>query len=100
MNWRSRSPGARGAYTPPPPPGWPSPSAKASPPPQGKREFADGEAIDAAIHAHCVEGGGVVRQLDLGEEAALAVESHHERWDGEGYPDGVAEEEIPIEARH
>ena len=66
---------------------------------RGSTLFADREAIDDAIHAHCGEGGGVVRQLDLGEEAALAVESHHERWDGEGYPDGVAEEEIPIEAR-
>jgi ribonuclease P protein subunit RPR2 len=27
------------------------------------------------------------------------VRSHHERWDGEGYPDGLAGDEIPLAAR-
>jgi putative two-component system response regulator len=29
----------------------------------------------------------------------LIAESHHERWDGSGYPDGLAGEEIPVAAR-
>jgi two-component system, response regulator RpfG len=36
------------------------------------------------------------RFVQLGAEVALR---HHERWDGSGYPDGLAGEEIPIHAR-
>lgn len=34
--------------------------------------------------------------IQMGERIALA---HHERWDGKGYPHGVAGAEIPLEAR-
>ncbi len=33
------------------------------------------------------------------EQAGVVVRTHHERWDGTGYPDGLAGEEIPIGAR-
>ena len=52
------------------------------------------------IKTHTVEGqkmlervGGFMRQV------GLIVRSHHERWDGGGYPDGLAGEDIPLEAR-
>jgi len=32
-------------------------------------------------------------------EVGKIVRSHHERWDGAGYPDGLAGEQIPLEAR-
>jgi putative two-component system response regulator len=37
-----------------------------------------------------------VEFLALAKEVAR---SHHERWDGKGYPDGLAEDEIPVSAR-
>jgi HD-GYP domain-containing protein (c-di-GMP phosphodiesterase class II) len=37
--------------------------------------------------------GGFMR--DVGQ----IVRSHHERWDGDGYPDSLAGEAIPLEAR-
>src|SRR5438034_3618282 len=49
------------------------------------------------------------RHADLGErllarilqqpDVLAAVRSHHERWDGRGYPDGKRGEEIPLAAR-
>ena len=38
------------------------------------------------------------RQVRPAKDAVPVIRHHHERWDGEGYPDGVAGEEIPLEA--
>ena len=47
---------------------------------------------------HAAAGGEMVEGLG-DPELAAAVRAHHERWDGSGYPDGLAGERIPVEAR-
>ena len=42
---------------------------------------------------------GTVTASETIAMAATIARSHHERWDGTGYPDGLAGEEIPIAAR-
>jgi putative nucleotidyltransferase with HDIG domain len=41
----------------------------------------------------------IVSELDLPQIVKDMVRSHHERWDGRGYPDGLAGEKIPLAAR-
>jgi len=52
------------------------------------------------IKTHTVEGQNMLDRIGgFMHEVGLIVRSHHERWDGGGYPDGLAGEEIPLEAR-
>ena len=51
------------------------------------------------MRKHAVIGYEIVNDIAFLSEAALIVRSHHERWDGGGYPDGLAGEEIPLAAR-
>jgi putative nucleotidyltransferase with HDIG domain len=51
------------------------------------------------IKAHPVIGAGIIGQLGLWEREQQIVRWHHERFDGTGYPDGLAGEEIPLLAR-
>jgi len=53
----------------------------------------------AEIRAHPVEGTWLIAGVPSLSPALPYVLFHHERWDGDGYPDGLAAEEIPIEAR-
>jgi HD-GYP domain-containing protein (c-di-GMP phosphodiesterase class II) len=52
------------------------------------------------IQTHTLEGEKMLSQVGgFMRDVGLLVRSHHERWDGAGYPDGLAGEEIPLEAR-
>lgn len=51
------------------------------------------------VWEHALIGGQILEPLPRMKGAALAVRHHHERWDGSGYPGGLAGEEIPLEAR-
>jgi cyclic di-GMP phosphodiesterase len=53
----------------------------------------------ALMAQHPLIGAQIVREIEFLREAAQVVRSHHERWDGRGYPDGLRGEEIPLAAR-
>jgi HD-GYP domain-containing protein (c-di-GMP phosphodiesterase class II) len=57
------------------------------------------EAEWALMRAHPVIGARIVAPFDFFAGAALVIRHHHERWDGTGYPDGLAGEAIPLGAR-
>ncbi|NIU47798.1 MAG: HD domain-containing protein, partial [Thermoplasmata archaeon] len=53
------------------------------------------------MNTHTTIGGQILSGstspvIQMGERVAL---THHEKWDGTGYPRGLAGEDIPIEAR-
>jgi putative nucleotidyltransferase with HDIG domain len=54
----------------------------------------------SAVRCHPELGERLVREaLALPDETAVAIRHHHERFDGRGYPDGLAGTEIPLTAR-
>ncbi|HUR87023.1 MAG TPA: HD domain-containing phosphohydrolase [Solirubrobacteraceae bacterium] len=53
----------------------------------------------AIIEQHPVTGSKIVRDIEFLGAARDVIRSHHERWDGAGYPDRLAGEEIPLSAR-
>jgi HD-GYP domain-containing protein (c-di-GMP phosphodiesterase class II) len=53
----------------------------------------------ALMDKHPQIGSEILRHVDFLDEAKVVVMHHHERWDGEGYPDGLAGDAIPLQAR-
>ncbi|MDQ3740495.1 MAG: HD-GYP domain-containing protein [Actinomycetota bacterium] len=51
------------------------------------------------MRRHPQTGARVVRPLGLAPVVTDVVLYHHERWDGRGYPEGLAGDEIPLAAR-
>ena len=57
-----------------------------------------GEEEMESVRQHPVLGERILLQARL-DAIALTVRHHHERWDGSGYPDGLAAEGIPLSSR-
>ena len=51
------------------------------------------------IKQHTIIGADMLSRIPFFEDVVPVVRSAHERWDGRGYPDGLAGEEIPLGAR-
>jgi HD-GYP domain-containing protein (c-di-GMP phosphodiesterase class II) len=57
------------------------------------------EQARARVRHHAIAGEALVNVVPGLGDAAQIVRSHHERFDGTGYPDGLAGADIPIAAR-
>jgi putative nucleotidyltransferase with HDIG domain len=51
------------------------------------------------MKSHATVGDDIVAELDFPFDVRPMVRSHHERWDGRGYPDRLAGTDIPLTAR-
>ncbi len=51
------------------------------------------------MKTHTIVGAEIVEQVRFPYPVAPIVRSHHEKWNGAGYPDGLSGEQIPIGAR-
>jgi putative nucleotidyltransferase with HDIG domain len=52
----------------------------------------------AQMKLHPAEGARIVSRFGRLREAVPIIRSSHERWDGTGYPDGLAGDAVPVEA--
>jgi putative nucleotidyltransferase with HDIG domain len=59
--------------------------------------LTDEEWVVMASHAE--EGASIINRLGFLSDAVPAIRHHHERFDGRGYPQGLAGEDIPLGAR-
>lgn len=51
------------------------------------------------MRTHCVAGEKILGEKPFYRLAREIARSHHERWDGNGYPDGLTKINIPLSAR-
>lgn len=51
------------------------------------------------VMQHTSKGAEMIKGIAYLAAAVPAIRSHHERWDGLGYPDGLKGENIPLDAR-
>src|SRR3990172_10250795 len=51
------------------------------------------------MRQHPVHGANVIAHFATYQDVAAIVRHHHEAWNGSGYPDGLAGDDIPFGAR-
>jgi len=59
--------------------------------------LTDGEF--SLMRSHPVMGARILEPITFLKDVASAIRSHHENWDGTGYPDGLKGKEIPLIGR-
>jgi putative nucleotidyltransferase with HDIG domain len=64
----------------------------------GKQEQLTAEEMKV-MREHPAIGASIVEPVTFLGAARSAVKSHHEKWNGAGYPEGLAGEQIPLVAR-
>lgn len=62
-----------------------------------KGRFGEKEFLEMKNHPHA--GAQIVKRIKFLDDVVPVIYHHHERWDGKGYPDGLAGEKIPIGSR-
>lgn len=53
----------------------------------------------ALIKQHPLRGAQILEEMNFPKEVIAIVLNHHERWGGEGYPNGIRGQDIPLGAR-
>ena len=51
----------------------------------------------AIIRTHPLTGVGILEKIDAYKDILIFVRSHHERYDGGGYPDGTGRDQLPLD---
>jgi putative nucleotidyltransferase with HDIG domain len=64
-----------------------------------RKPAALSEAEWVVMKRHPEHGARIISQIPFLQDVSRIVRHHHERWDGKGYPDGIAGEAIPLGAR-
>ncbi|MGB2783440.1 MAG: HD-GYP domain-containing protein, partial [Atribacterota bacterium] len=64
----------------------------------GKKSSLTNKEFDK-IKEHTIMGANIIEPVDFLKNSYRAIYHHHEKYNGEGYPDGIKSENIPILAR-